>query len=215
LDVDKVRRIYNGARAPGQEGSGSSTHSPFYILCVGSLQPHKNLPRLIRAYLQLRSSFPALELWVIGRAQPRFAEQPELSALLESPGVRRLGYLSETELGEAYRQAAVFCYPSLEEGFGLPVLEAMLCGTPVVTSSVSCLPEIAGPEAVLVDPTNENHLAEALHRVLEWSPEELNRRKQISSGWAREFNWEKSAQDYYQLYHELAGIPLPPNPKIG
>ncbi len=137
---------------------------------VGSLQPHKNLPRLIRAYQQIRGEFPGLDLWVVGRPQPRFSDQAELAGLLKSPGVKLLGYLSEADLMAAYRHARVYCYPSLEEGFGLPLLEAMQAGTLVVTSNLSCLPEIAGPASELVDPLSEEAIAGALRKTLTFSP---------------------------------------------
>lgn len=202
LPPGKVRRIYNGVKPTGP-GPAPAALRPPYILCVGSLQPHKNLPRLIRAYQTLRAEFPGLELWVVGRPQPRFNREPELAGLLAAPGVRSLGYLSESDLAEAYRHARVFCFPSLEEGFGLPVLEAMQAGTLVVTSRASCLPEIAGPAAEQVDPLDETDIARGLRHFL-GLPEEA-RRKLIEEGrtWAARFSWKEAARQYLDLFDEL------------
>lgn len=201
LKEERVSRIYNGVK-PVPQSSLPVEKTP-YLLCVGSLQPHKNLPRLIRAYQLLRAPFPDLQLWVVGRPQPRFSQQPELTSLLETPGVRILGYLSESDLARAYRDARVFCYPSLEEGFGLPLLEAMLAGTLVVTSNLSCLPEIAGPAALLTDPLSETALAESLRQALTFSQEERQRRLAEGLAWAEKFTWVRAAREYLALYEEL------------
>jgi glycosyltransferase involved in cell wall biosynthesis len=204
LAPSKVDRIYNGVKPqPETTAFPAKTAYPSYILCVGSLQPHKNLPRVIRAYQQLRTDFPDLELWVVGRPQPRFSEQPELTDLIKSPGVTLLGYLSDADLAAAYRHARVFCYPSLEEGFGLPLLEAMQTRTLVVTSNVSCLPEIAGPATELVDPLSEAAIAKGLRNTLLLSESERHERTEKSYLWAKRFPWQNAAREYLALYEEL------------
>src|SRR5581483_7039686 len=174
-----------------------------YLLCVGSLQPHKNLPRLIKAYSMVKETFPELELWVVGRPQPRFSEMPELHALLKTPGVKLLGYLSDAELRAAYANALVFCYPSLEEGFGLPMLEAMICGAPVVTSNCSCLPEIAGGAAELVDPFSEQDIALGVRKILDLIPGERERWLARGLERAQKFSWANAAREYLAIYEEL------------
>ena len=207
IPARRLFRVHNGNRLPPPE---SATLPPpggpgDYIVCVGSLQPHKNLPRLVKAFLKLRESgFPDLELRVVGRPQPRFAELPELTELLKSPGIRILGYLSNEELFAAYRGARVFCYPSLEEGFGLPLLEAMSVGTPVVTSNVSCLPEIAGPTSELVDPLDVDAIADGLARVLRLPPGERAARIAGGREWEARFRWENGAREYWEIYRNLA-----------
>ncbi len=196
----KVSRIYNGVKPMSES---SRRDGPPYILAVGSLQPHKNLPRMIRAHQQLRARHPNLELWVVGRPQPRFSKQPELAELLKAPGVKVLGYLSEAELGSAYRNARVFLYPSLEEGFGLPLLEAFLAGTLVVTSNVSCLPEVAGPASVLVDPLSEEAIARGVEEILHLSEAERAAKLAEGRAWAAKFTWKESACQYLKLYEEL------------
>ncbi len=205
LPPDKVKRIYNGVKFQADKTSPQelTASRPPYILCVGSLQPHKNLPRLIRAYLQLRVEQPDLELWVVGRPQPRFSKQPELTELLQSPGVKLLGYLSDADLAAAYRHARVFCFPSLEEGFGLPLLEAMQAGTLVVTSQTSCLPEIGGPACEFIDPLSETSLTQGLRQMLLLPDEERHKRIEQGRLWTNQFSWQRAAREYLDLFEEL------------
>jgi glycosyltransferase involved in cell wall biosynthesis len=174
-----------------------------YVLCVGSLQPHKNLVRIIRAFQEVRATNPELELRIVGRPQSQFTAESELPALLGSPCVRALGYLSDAELAAAYRNATVFCYPSLEEGFGLPMLEAMVLGTVVIASNTSCLPEIGGDAALYVDPLSVAEIAARIREVLAWTPEQ--RAAALASGHRRaaEFSWHAAAGKYLAIYHEL------------
>ncbi len=203
LRPERVGRIYNGVKPAPVAKEEPGEDRPAYVLAVGSLQPHKNLPRLIRAYQKLRAQDPKLELWVVGRPQPRFTEQPELTELLKSPGVKLLGYLSEIDLAAAYRHARVFCYPSLEEGFGLPLLEAMQAGTLVVTSNTSCLPEIAGPACLCVDPLDESAITEAMGKLLHLSEGEREQLVIQGRAWTEQFRWQNAARDYLRLYEDL------------
>jgi glycosyltransferase involved in cell wall biosynthesis len=139
-----------------------------FILYVGTIKPHKNLVRLIEAFHELRrGDLDDLKLLIIGDEISKF---PALRLAVHQyklhKHVRFLGYLSDDTLAILYRLAAVFAFPSLYEGFGLPPLEAMACGTPVVTSNVSSLPEVAGDAAVLVDPYDVASIVEGLRRVL-------------------------------------------------
>jgi glycosyltransferase involved in cell wall biosynthesis len=206
VDPGKVKRIYNGVKFRAHElmARESTTQHPPYILSLGSFEPHKNLARLIRTYDRLRAEFPRLELWIAGRAHPtRFRPQPDLAGLLQAPSIKLLGYLGENELMETYRLAQVFCFPSLEEGFGLPLLEAMQAGTLVLTSRTSCLPEIAGPACELVDPFSETSIAEGLRRLL--TLPEADRHERIAQGraWSDRFTWQRAAEDYLALFEEL------------
>lgn len=203
LPDSRLRMIYNGVRMMEPPETSGET-GPRYIICVGSIPPHKNLIRLIRAFLEVRKRDPELELHVVGRPVAQAAPDPALGELLEADGVRVLGYLSDADLAAAYARATVFGYPSLEEGFGLPLLEAMTLGCPVVTSNVSCLPEIAGPAAELVDPESVDSIADGLRRVLAWSAEERSARVQRGREWAAEFSWQTAAEGYLEVYRELA-----------
>ena len=203
LREDRLRMIYNGVKplSPGRKGLGSAAR---YILCVGSLQPNKNLVRMIQAFVRIRDEFPGLELHVAGRPHPRLGRQDSrLPDLLVAHGVRVLGYLCEEDLASAYAGAEVYCYPSLEEGFGLPLLEAMSAGVPVLTSNISCLPEIAGPAAILVDPYSVDAIADGLRQALCLSPEQRATKKEQGQAWATRFSWQAAAAAYLELYGEL------------
>jgi glycosyltransferase involved in cell wall biosynthesis len=177
-----------------------------FVLYVGNIKPHKNLVRLIEAFADLRrTGFEELKLLIIGDEISRL---PALRRAVHRhklhKHVRFLGYLSDDTLAILYRLASAFVFPSLYEGFGLPPLEAMASGTPVVTSNVSSLPEVAGDAAVLVDPYDVDSIAEGLRRVLS-DPAlaaELGRKGQER---AREFSWERSVARTRQLYQEIGG----------
>jgi glycosyltransferase involved in cell wall biosynthesis len=201
LSAQRVRVIYNGVK-PLAAPEHVDTTTP-YILCVGSLQPHKNLRRTIDAWKLVRRKRPNLELWVVGRKQRGFRDTSDYRALLSQQGITVLGYVTEMELSRAYARAVAFVYPSLEEGFGLPALEAMEAGTPVITSNCSCLPEIVGEAAELIDPTSSESIAAAIENVIGWT--EIERQAVVARGRerARQFSWSTAAREYITLYHEL------------
>jgi len=201
ISADRLRTIPNGL-VPLPEPEPLPRNPPF-VFCVGSYQPHKNLARLIQAYQRVRAEFGDLELRIAGLPEKRYRVDPGLGELLQQPGVRRLGYLSPAQLAAHYQGASVFCFPSLEEGFGLPVLEAMSLGTPVVTSNVSCLPETAGEAALLVNPTSVDDLARAITRVLRMSTKEKEDWVNRGKDRARLFCWGVAALEYLKLYHEV------------
>ena len=175
-----------------------------YLLAVGSLQPRKNLVRLIRAYAKLRSeneSF-APQLVIVGRklwlADEIFAE---VRRQVWSDDVILTGYVSDDDLPKLYRQATAFVYPSLFEGFGLPPVEAMACGTPVVTSNVSSLPEVTGDAALLVDPLDQASIEAALLKIT--GDEALRARlREQGIAQAKRFTWREAAEKTLQLYRE-------------
>jgi glycosyltransferase involved in cell wall biosynthesis len=203
IPEERLGMVYNGV-APLPPASFSIKTSAPYLLCVGALPTHKNLARLIRAFQIVRKEFDGLELHLVGQPPQRLIKKiPRLSRLMNSPGVVKLGYLSDTELASAYAGAALYCYPSLEEGFGLPVLEALSIGTPVVTSNTSSLPEIAGPCAVLVDPYSVEAIAEGLRQALHFTPEVRSFLARQGREWATRFSWAATTDAYFQIYSEL------------
>ena len=176
-----------------------------FVLYVGNIKPHKNLVRLIEAFDRLRKcGFDELTLLIIG---DEISKLPALRRAVHShklhKHVRFLGYLPDETLAVLYRLAVVFVFPSLSEGFGLPPIEAMACGAPVVTSNVSSLPEVTGGAAVLVDPYDVESIADGIARVLN-NPalrEEL-RVKGIAR--ALDFSWERSVARTREIYQEVA-----------
>ena len=177
-----------------------------FVLYAGTIKPHKNLVRLIEAFAELRTGeFDELKLLIIG---DEISKLPALRRAVHShklhKHVRFLGFLPDETLAALYRLAAVFVFPSLYEGFGLPPLEAMASGTPVVTSNVSSLPEVAGDAAVLVDPYDVDSIVNGVRRVLT-DPVlagELRRKGLVR---ARDFSWERSVSRTREIYGLVGG----------
>jgi alpha-1,3-rhamnosyl/mannosyltransferase len=175
-----------------------------YALFVGTIEPRKNAGLLLNAWLRLPPSLrDEFDLVFAGPAGWR--QRETLARLLNPPpGVRYLGYIPERDMPGLVAGATVFAYPSLYEGFGFPVAQAMAAGAPVVTSAVSSLPEVAGDAAVLVDPRSEAELVRALADVLT-SPEQ--RRGMIERGRrnARRFSWSECARRSIAFFRQAAG----------
>jgi glycosyltransferase involved in cell wall biosynthesis len=175
-----------------------------FVLAVGTLEPRKNLPRLVEAYRRLdRSLHEAHPLVVVGALG--WETGATLDAL-RSLGSRctMLGHVSDAALAELYRRCSVFCYPSLGEGFGLPVLEAMAAGAAVLTSNLSSLPEVGGDAVDYVDPRDTASIAAGLHRMLEDEPH----RAQLGSrarARAAEFSWSRFAETVLDTLDLAAG----------
>jgi glycosyltransferase involved in cell wall biosynthesis len=172
-----------------------------FILGVGNLQARKNLLRLIRAYARLRDSGDCdHDLFLVGQAAWKGHQiQSEVVRLGITQFVRRTGYVSEEQLIGLYNRAELFVYPSTFEGFGLPVIEAMACGTPVLTSNTSALPEIAGDAAVTVNPYDEDAIGDGLRRLLK--DDALRSRLRVAGLLrARDFSWRAVAERTAQAY---------------
>jgi glycosyltransferase involved in cell wall biosynthesis len=159
-----------------------------YVFCVGNRRAHKNEPRTLQAFATLAGRLPH-DLLFSGAASAPL--QREIQRLGLQERVHFLGRVSDAELAAVYRGAAALLFASLHEGFGLPVVEAMACGTPVVTSNGSALPEVAGGAALLVDPLRVDEIAHALERAV--SDRELAR-DLIRRGFAnaRRYSWDKT-----------------------
>ena len=174
-----------------------------FILYVGTLEPRKNVPRLLEAYARLVRAGDAPPLVIVGARGWRHASiDARLAALGLGERVRLLGYLPAADLPLCYNAADLFVYPSLYEGFGLPPLEALACGTPVVTSNTSSLPEAVGDVAVCVDPRDVGKLAAAMRQVLDDAS--LRARLRASGiDWAAGFTWQRMAEQTLAVYHRL------------
>jgi glycosyltransferase involved in cell wall biosynthesis len=181
-----------------------------FVLYAGNVKPHKNLERLIEAFQLVRKrGLDHLKLVMIGDDISKYAAlRRAVHRHQLHKYVRFLGYMPEETLAVMYRLAGVFVFPSLYEGFGLPPLEAMASGTPVVTSNVSSLPEVAGDAATLVDPYDPEAIAEGIYRVL--TDETLRatlRRRGVDR--ARQFSWEQAVRRVRDIYGEVSEAPLP------
>jgi glycosyltransferase involved in cell wall biosynthesis len=171
-----------------------------FILSVGTLQPRKNYLRLVRALAAMHHPAHLVIAGGTGWAYEKVRAEVERLGLWKQ--VTFAGFAGEADLPGLYRLASVFAYPALYEGFGLPVLEAMACGTAVVTSNVSSLPEAAGEAALLVDPLDERAIAHALDHLL---GDEMLRARLVEKGLARaaEFTWERAARRTLEVYRSL------------
>jgi len=175
-----------------------------YMLYVGNMQPRKNIARLIRSFVQARKTGGFSEqLLLAGQFGWRCARERRLIDEASAAGyVRHLGYVDDDDLPPLYAQATAFLFPTLHEGFGLPVLEAMAVGTPVLTANVSSMLEVAGDAALLVDPTDEAVIGTWIARLAddEKLRKELSRAGQAQ---ARMFSWSKTAQLTVKAYEQV------------
>jgi glycosyltransferase involved in cell wall biosynthesis len=190
-DVERVRERYQ-------------LYDPF-VLYAGNIKPHKNLERLIEAFHILKKDgFEPVKLLIIGDEISKYATlRRAVHRHKLHKYVRFFGFVPDRTLAVLYRLAAVFVFPSLYEGFGLPPLEAMASGTPVITSNVSSLPEVVGDAALLIDPYEPEAIADAMRRVLvDPSLREDLRARGLTR--ARHFSWERSIRRVREIYDEVA-----------
>lgn len=200
---EKLHVIYCAAPVPAAPAPFDTVREKFglqkpYILFVGNTEPRKNLLRLLEAYGQLGDC--DVQLVLTGGSGWRSEEIRQKAASL--PGVRLTGYVSEAEKASLFENAAVFAYPSLYEGFGIPVLEAMRCGTPVVCSDAASIPEAAGEAARYVDPLEASSIAAGLRDVLE-HPALADALREKGYRQEEKFNWDASARALRAVYEEL------------
>ena len=179
-----------------------------FILYVGSEQPRKNFQSVIRAFQSLKNTYnlEGIKLVKVGRPQIGEDDRKAIFDLIGELGLAKdvffMDYVPEEDLPSMYNLADLFVYPSLYEGFGLPPLEAMACGTPVVTSNTSSLPEVVGDAGIMVDPLDVDALADSMHRVL--TDDHLSEKlRNMGIARAREFSWEKTAQKTWQIYEQV------------
>jgi glycosyltransferase involved in cell wall biosynthesis len=205
---EKVQVLYSGVDArfcPEKErGEQERLRDKYgiefpYVLSLGTLQPRKNYVRLIKAFANL--PLANLRLYIAG-GRGWLYEDIFAEAQKHGDRVHVLGFVDDADLPALYRGAALFAFPSLYEGFGIPPLEAMACGVPVVCSNASSLPEVAGDVALMVDPFDVDALAQAMARVLEDAD---LRREMIAKGLAQaeRFTWEKAARQLLSSFEAL------------
>lgn len=177
-----------------------------FILYVGTLEPRKNIPFILKAFHNIRKNYIDYKLVIAGKKGWKYKEIFDtINALNLQNHVVFTGYVLDEDLPGLYAAADLFVYPSLYEGFGLPPLEAMACGTPVITSNTSSLPEVVGDAGIMVDPHNVNKLADSICRVL--SNKKL-KECMVEKGLekAREFSWERCASETLNVYEEVYNL---------
>jgi glycosyltransferase involved in cell wall biosynthesis len=221
IPADRIEVVYNAIDERFLRGHATSADREMiaqryqvtypFLLYAGRVSPHKNVVRMIEAFSALKGelekdgAYPDLKLIIIG---DDLSGNPDLRRTVVRSGVqndvRFLGFIPIEVLRIFYDEAKIFVFPSLYEGFGLPPLEAMAHGTPVVTSAVSSLPEVVGKAAVLVNPENVFEIMRALHRVLTDQPLR-DRMKELGYQQAAKFSWETSVRRILDAYQRVAG----------
>jgi glycosyltransferase involved in cell wall biosynthesis len=208
LNDDRVRVTYHGVRPRYQAQPAAQLTAirekygldrPFFLF-VGIWQPRKNLPRLIDAFRLFCADSPQrYELILVG---PPGGAETEVRQRLADPAtaqcVRSLGYVPDQDMPSIYAAAELFVNPSLGEGFGIPIIEAMACGTPVITSRSTCLPEVAGEAALLFDPEDISDIARTMRLVLRPDIHEDLKQKGLQR--AKLFTWENAAHETEKVY---------------
>lgn len=202
VEPTRIRVIPHGVHVP--PAAGQNTARQNLVLFVGAIQRRKNVRGLVRAFERM----PASWRLALAGAADGFGAAEELQAVENSPrrsDIEVLGYVTQRELEALYRRARIFVFPSLDEGFGMPVLEAMANSVPVITSQRSALPEVAGDAALLVNPDDPEEIAAALLRLAtdEALCEDLARRGRER---ALQFSWESTLGKTWDVYRELIAL---------
>lgn len=175
-----------------------------FILHVGTLEPRKNLPFLVRAFAEAKAEIGSTKLVITGKKGWYYEGLFQLVDELKlNDEVIFTGYVEDEDIPALYNAARLFAFPSLYEGFGLPPLEAMACGTPVISSNTSSMPEVVGEAGILLAPENEHRWAEALISVLN-NEKQWKELRQRGLDQAKKFSWEKCAQETIAVYEKVA-----------
>ena len=229
IDSSKIEVVYNAIDQRFLTGHATDADRQFlveryqvtypFVLYAGRISPQKNLVRIIEAFSALKADlvkqelYPDLKLIIIG---DELSKNPDLRRTVVRGGVqndvRFMGFVPIEVLRIFYDLAKVFVFPSLYEGFGLPPLEAMAHGTPVLTSNTSSIPEVVGNAAVMVNPENVFEIMRALHRVL---IDQSLREKMRQRGYeqVKKFSWNNSAESIIAAYEQVAGVRSPAAPQ--
>jgi len=215
VPAKKVKVIYEGAQVKKiLVRSKNDSLKRFklwskYILFIGTLTPRKNIIALLRAYKQILSWEPGFSEYqlVLAGAKSFKSEEifDEIKDLKLNKQIKYLGYITHNQKIELMKKATCFTFPSSYEGFGLPVLEAMVLGTPVITSDISSLPEVAGKAALLVNPEKEQEIAKALKKLLSDKKLQAGLTKSGLEQ-AKKFSWDKCAQETIKVYESVRAM---------
>lgn len=215
---EKIHVVYEGVQAKvGKDLSVASSWEELndqfslegapYVLFLGTIEPRKNLVRLVQAFNEVLAKNPRLQnhqLIIAGMRGWKYEDvMREISKSPFGHRIKMIGYVSHADKLQLLRNAKLFVFPSLWEGFGLPVVEAMALGTPVVTSSVSSLPEIVGRSAVTVNPESVHAIAKGIASVLT-SPARQKKLRTLGKRRAKKFTWETAAEETMKVYMKIA-----------
>lgn len=212
IPAEKIRVIYNGvdpifrpvADAEAQAALRRHGLPSEYLLFIGNVKPHKNISGLVTSYRLALETQPDLPpLVILGQYKNLLTGIPGLAEQVSDPKLKNkiifTGYLPTEDLPAIYSQAMLFLFPSFYEGFGLPTLEAMACGTPVITSDCASIPEVVGDSAMLVDPYNPEMIADSILNLAEDSGLQAKYRAKGLEH-VKKFSWERSAKEHLEIY---------------
>ncbi len=196
MSAEKIYVCHHGVDNENFTSDAEQSNSKPYLLHISNNEPRKNVARIIKAFQQLKKTHDIELILKLPSQQGSKYQSIEGVKIINN-------MLSEKEIADLYRDAVAFVFPSLYEGFGLPILEAMACGCPVVTSDVSACPEVAGDAALAIDPRNDKALYHAMLNLCESSD---LRHQLIQSGFLRisQFSWERSARCHAEVFQRLA-----------
>jgi glycosyltransferase involved in cell wall biosynthesis len=201
FDRSRVRVVPHGIH-PWMCGAAGGRREDM-ILFVGALQRRKNVTRLVETFESLAENWTLVLAGApTGYQADRILNRIERSSRRDH--IHITGYVSQSELDRLYSRASIFAFPSLDEGFGIPVLEAMAHGVPVITSRRSALPEVAGNAAILIDPDHTEELRWALDRLIK-DPEQRVRLSEAGRARARLYRWERAVRSTHSVYEEMLG----------
>jgi len=193
-----------GAEEVSEVVASLGVQSSRYLLCVGSLEPRKNLLRLLGAWARVPVTAAGDTMLVVAGAPGNSRVFETVSLGVIPPRVHFTGYVSDEQLPALYSGALALVYPTLYEGFGLPPLEAMACGTPVLTSDRTSIPEVVGPAAILVDPEDADSIVDGICRVLS-SARLRGELRELGLARVRDLTWERTAEATLQVLRNHAG----------
>jgi glycosyltransferase involved in cell wall biosynthesis len=203
IKPDKVTVTYEAGDAiPDAPEPVPGLENARYIMYVGRPLPHKNLPRLVEAFKQLKQTHPELKLVLVGKKDALYEQIERVVQQQGTPDVLFTGFVSEGGLRWLYEHCAAYVFPSLSEGFGLPPLEAMWHGAPVVSSNATCLPEVYGEAAHYFDPVDIGDMAKRIAEVLD---DEDLRHKLVTLGYdqVRKYSWQRMAEQTLAVYRQV------------
>ncbi len=201
VERGRIRVVHHGVSHPGEKRLRELTTRQPFILSVGAIQKRKNTGRLIQAF----EGLPAGWRLVLAGAATGFGAEEILAQIAASPrraDIQVLGYVSAERLEALYSRASIFAFPSLDEGFGIPAIEAMAWGVPVVTSNRSALPEVTEDAAFQVDPENVEELRYTLQTLIE-QPALREKMAQRGFSHAAQFTWDRAVDQTWTAYHEV------------
>lgn len=201
IDSDRITVLYNAVNNKFHPGN-SFNYKGKYFLAVSSAKANKNFVKIIKAFQIYDKKKDGSDLLIIGDLKSKVFRKIGLSDVNESPRIKYLGRVSDEELINYYRGAEAFIFPSLYEGFGLPALEAQACGTPVISSNVSAMPEVLGESAILCNPNDQDAISNAMILITD---NNALRQNLIADGLenVKRFSWEESARRCIKILSDL------------